>query len=350
MATEANTVRANHSHHHLPHRGLSGVAQNKCRTVEYDRDTGIATVVASSFEDEAKKQFQTVIGLEIHAQLSSPTKLFSMAPTRHDLDVLEAVSSATPNALVHAFDMGYPGSLPVLSTEAVQAAVLAAKAMNCTIHPTSRFERKHYHYPDLPCGYQVTQQRWPIASEGVLRCRLAWNIQQKKRLEAKIKKALEKNERSSKDKPISSKDDNDSFFCVGIERIQIEQDTGKTTNAPRTTTSLIDLNRAGCALIEVVSRPDIRSAHQAAAFVATLQQLLHHLDVCDGKMQDGSLRCDVNVSIAPLDGDHATDVSCKEADAFSLALPPFCGKRVEVKNLNSIRQGNRKVGVICSSP
>jgi len=282
-------------------RGCSSIPSG-IENIQYDRDVGIVT--------HNNQQYQTVIGLEIHAQLKISTKLFSLSATKHSRD------DSTPNSLVHPFDMGYPGALPLLSPKAVQAAVLAAKALNCTIHPISRFERKHYHYPDLPLGYQVTQQRWPIASNGNLSFRLGWNSQQRKRLEEENKQVSPRYE-------------------VGVERIQIEQDTGKTST--NESCSLIDLNRAGCALIEVVFRPDLRSAHQAAACVASLQQLLRHVGVCDGKMEEGSLRCDLNVSIAPVESVMEEWAPANPDDSFN--LPPNCGKRVEVKNLNSIRQG-----------
>lgn len=274
-------------------------------SISYDRDSGIVSLFVNNSKDNDSNKcttllFQTIIGLEIHAQLDIATKLFSSAPTTTRRDA---------NTLVNLFDIGYPGTLPILSKSAVEKAVLASAALNCQIHTMSRFERKHYTYADLPLGYQITQQRWPLASKGYLKCR--HTVQQDKNAHT-------------------------SFFTVGIHRIQIEQDTGKTIVTPNQ--QLIDLNRAGCSLIEIVFLPDIRSAHQAASAVLTLQQLLKHIGVCDGKMEEGSLRCDLNVSIAPIRDDKSNSTSNIRNNEFFASLPFNCGKRVEVKNLNSIRQ------------
>ena len=173
--------------------------------------------------------FQTVIGLEIHAQLDIPTKLFSGCP-------LPKTSSLyrPPNTSVWPFDVGVPGILPRLSQEAVQAAVLSAAATKCRIPLVSRFERKHYFYADLPLGYQVTQQRWPLAKEGILVCQ---KEQKKKKRRRKVS---------------NNTSNDDDTFSARIERIQLEQDTGKTimtTTGDGVTESLVDFNRAGCALI-----------------------------------------------------------------------------------------------------
>jgi aspartyl-tRNA(Asn)/glutamyl-tRNA(Gln) amidotransferase subunit B len=196
--------------------------------------------------------------------------------------------------------------LPRLSREAVHAAVLTAAATKCNIPYMSRFERKHYFYADSPLGYQVTQQRWPLAKDGVLVCRKEPKGKKKKKKTA----------------------DHDEF-SVRIERIQLEQDTGKTIMTTRQgeTESLVDFNRAGSALIEIVFHPDLRSASDAATTVETLRNLLRYIGTCDGKMEEGSLRCDLNVSIAPV------HVSEEEVD-----LLEYAGNRVEVKNLNSLRQ------------
>ena len=255
-----------------------------------DSDTGIV-----SYKKEPK--FQTIIGLEIHAQLDIATKLFSAAPSA------AATTSAAPNTLVHPFDLAVPGVLPSTSQSAVQAAVLTAAALQCDIAPVSRFERKHYHYADLPFGYQVTQQRWPMARNGTI---IATAHQSNSK-----KKKKKKNTTTPEQQP------------VRIDRIQLEQDTGKTTTSA--TRSLVDFNRAGCALVEIVMHPDIRSSSHAAATVETLRQLLKHIGTCNGKMEEGSLRVDLNVSIHPLDNDN---------NEFQSNLK----NRVEVKNLNSLRQ------------
>ena len=263
-----------------------------------------------SFQKEPR--FQTIIGLEIHAQLDIATKLFSSAPTS---STSGTTRSHAPNTLVHPLDVAVPGFLPRCSQSAVHAAVLTAAALQCDIATVSRFERKHYHYADSPFGYQVTQQRWPIAKNGILSSR-SW---------APMDVKEKQKQKQSKD-PRDAHADNE--MVVGINRIQLEQDTGKTTtttttkNGSTVTRSLVDFNRAGCALVEIVMNPDIRSSKQASETVETLRQLLKHIGTCNGKMEEGSLRVDLNVSIHPID------------DAFV----PNIKNRVEVKNLNSLRQ------------
>eukprot|EP00934_Nitzschia_sp_Nitz4_P005398 Nitzschia sp. Nitz4//scaffold25_size161228//24232//26108//NITZ4_002416-RA/size161228-processed-gene-0.155-mRNA-1//1//CDS//3329544544//5388//frame0 len=266
-------------------------------------ETGIV-----SSKDKDAPTFQTIIGLEIHAQLNIPDKLFSSAPRPN-------TSFPRPNSYIDPFDLGVPGFLPQVSQSAVQAAVLSAAAVRCKIPPRSRFERKHYFYADLPLGYQVTQQRWPIAKEGLLVCHPHHQTSKKK-----------------KAKP----------FPARIERIQLEQDTGKTIVMPSGigTTSMdswVDFNRAGSALIEIVFYPDIRSSLQAATAVETLRSLLRHIGTCDGKMEEGSLRCDLNVSIAPIPKESDPNKLKDLADQTPAWLQ-YTGNRVEVKNLNSLRQ------------
>ena len=266
-----------------------------------------ATSGIVSTKTKGSPRFQTVIGLEIHAQLDIPTKLFSGCPISKTTSSLYK----PPNTSVWPFDVGVPGMLPRLSLDAVRAAVLSAAATKCTIPSVSRFERKHYFYADLPLGYQVTQQRWPIAREGILICQ------------------KEQSKKKKKKKGIA-----DATFSTRIERIQLEQDTGKTIMTTRNgvTESLVDFNRAGCALIEIVFYPDIRSASDAAIAVETLRNLLRHIGTCDGKMEEGSLRCDLNVSIAPIIDDQ------NDLDEHHDEILALSGNRVEVKNLNSIRQ------------
>ena len=273
-----------------------------CFNWSVDSNTGVV-----SFEGTPK--FQTVIGLEIHAQLDISTKLFSGCPVTNSGNT--KLANNKPNTHVWPFDVGMPGFLPRLSVEAVRAAVLSAGALKCQIPMESRFERKHYFYADLPLGYQVTQQRWPLAKDGLLKCQM--NGSKRKKKQKKFKE--------------------DDSFALRIERVQLEQDTGKTladayinpiTNQKE---SLVDFNRAGRALIEVVSHPDLRSSTQAATAFETLRSLFKHIGTCDGKMEEGSLRCDLNVSIAPILDTNNTD------NVLSLT-----GNRVEVKNLNSLRQ------------
>ena len=272
-----------------------------------DSDTGIVSF-------EGTPRFQTVIGLEIHVQLNISTKLFSgcLVPTSTSST---ASSLIRPNASIWPFDVGVPGFLPRLSGEAVRAAVLSAGAMKCELPMVSRFERKHYFYADQPLGYQVTQQRWPLARDGLLKCRFG---------KAGKKKKKKKNQAGN------------DWFGLRIERLQLEQDTGKTlvdayTNrVTNRKESLVDFNRAGRALIEVVTYPDLRSSSQASIAVETLRSLFKHIGTCDGKMEEGSLRCDLNVSIAPILDDETVE---SNIDVISRT-----GNRVEVKNLNSVRQ------------
>lgn len=240
-------------------------------------------------------KYQAIIGVEIHAQLDIPTKLFSSAPAVSPI-------SAAPNTAVHPYDAAVPGVLPVLSRDAVQAAVVAAHLLNCKINETSRFERKHYSYADLPHSYQITQQRWPLAQDGTVE--VSYTFQ---------------NNSSAKKK---GKSEQRSLSCR-ITRIQLEQDSGKTIQVLNGETgfreSRVDLNRAGQALVEIVSEPDLKTAQEAAALVEHVRQLFKHVGICNGRMEEGSLRCDLNVNIR--------DLETGERSA-----------RVEVKNLNSLRQ------------
>eukprot|EP00548_Thalassiothrix_antarctica_P006534 CAMPEP_0194152078 /NCGR_PEP_ID=MMETSP0152-20130528/50822_1 /TAXON_ID=1049557 /ORGANISM="Thalassiothrix antarctica, Strain L6-D1" /LENGTH=507 /DNA_ID=CAMNT_0038856319 /DNA_START=201 /DNA_END=1724 /DNA_ORIENTATION=+ len=218
-----------------------------------------------------------------------------------------------PNSNVHPLDMAVPGFLPVISREAVEAALVTAAACKCSIENVSRFERKHYFYADLPLGYQITQQRWPLAKNGTLQCR---------------RRCMNENRKKSKNT-------DDDILTVGIDRIQMEQDTGRTisiASSPNATSSLVDFDRAGCALVEIVFRPDIQSANDAALVVSTLRDLLRHIGTCDGRMEEGSLRCDLNLSIAPM------IETTEETNNNVLSLLPNAGQRVEIKNLNSLQQ------------
>ena len=330
----------------------------------YDRDTGIIYEASSSstlHQQEKTPLYQTIIGIEIHAQLSIPTKLFSSAPTRHQNNLFNSNNNAPtlPNTNVHPYDLAYPGTLPASpSISAIKSSILASSALQCNIHRTSRFERKHYFYPDLPTGYQITQQRWPLASDGLVKF-IPHHVVNNNNANQKIEGGKKKNRRSRGGRDIS--DDSNSqeqnqtnnvdlqsttsppaAVELRIERIQLEQDTGKTTTHSFTnsndgttiTESYIDYNRAGCALIEIVSHPDLRSAHEAAGAVEHIRKLLKHVGSCDGRMEEGSLRCDLNVSIAPIeDGTNDGVISRGRGE-----LPPKTGHRVEVKNLNSLRQ------------
>lgn len=218
--------------------------------------------------------YEVVIGLEVHAQLLTRSKLFC-----GDLTVF----GAEPNTQVSAISLGHPGTLPRLNKEAVAMTVKLGLATNCSITRDNYFARKNYFYPDLPKGYQISQHTTPI-------CRSGW-------LEVNVNGETKK---------------------IRLNRIHIEEDAGKSMHDPSSGFSHIDYNRAGMPLVEIVTEPDIRSADEAFAYVTELRKLVRHLEVCDGNMEQGSLRCDVNISVRPL-GETAL------------------GTKVEIKNLNSIR-------------
>src|ERR1041384_7215398 len=217
--------------------------------------------------------FEVVIGMEVHAQVTSRAKLFSGASTAF---------GGAPNAHVSLVDAAMPGMLPVINAECVRQAVRTGLGLKAQINLKSVFDRKNYFYPDLPKGYQISQYKQPIVGEGEVVVDLA---------------------------------DGESI-TVGIERLHLEQDAGKSLHDRHATMSYVDLNRSGVALMEIVSKPDIRSSEQAKAYVSKLRSILRYLGTCDGDMEKGSLRADVNVSVrkpgAPL------------------------GTRCEIKNMNSI--------------
>lgn len=218
--------------------------------------------------------WEVVIGLEVHAQISSESKLFSGSSTEF---------GAEPNAQVSLVDAAMPGMLPVINKFCVEQAVRTGLGLNAAIHTMSVFDRKNYFYADLPQGYQISQFTYPIVGEGYL--------------------DIDLSETESK--------------RIHIERLHLEQDAGKSIHDMHPTKSFIDLNRSGIALMEIVTKPDMRSADEAMAFVKKLRALLRALGTCDGNMEQGSLRADVNVSL------HRPD-------------EPF-GTRAEIKNINSVR-------------
>ncbi len=223
--------------------------------------------------------YEAVIGLEVHAQLLTQTKLFCGCPNRFGLE---------PNTRVCPVCLGLPGSLPALNARAVRLAVRAALALECRINPTSQFARKQYFYPDLPKGYQISQFEEPYCSKGRLLIE------------------VEGGERE-----------------IGITRIHMEEDAGKSVHGVGGD-SLVDLNRAGTPLIEIVSEPELRSSTEAAAYLRELRNILVFLGVNDGNLEEGSFRCDANVSIRPR-GVHTL------------------GTRTELKNLNSFRFVQRAI-------
>jgi aspartyl-tRNA(Asn)/glutamyl-tRNA(Gln) amidotransferase subunit B len=226
----------------------------------------------------ATGEWEVVIGLEVHAQVTSNSKLFSGAATQF---------GAGPNSQVSLVDAAMPGMLPVPNRECIRQAVRTGMALNAQINKWSRFDRKNYFYADLPQGYQISQLYHPIVGEGEIEVIL------------------------------DEKDPEGSTKTIGIERIHVEQDAGKLMHDQHPTMSYVDLNRSGVALMEIVSRPDMRSPHEAGAYVAKLRQILRYVGSCDGNMDQGSMRADVNVSVR------------KPGEPF--------GTRTETKNVNSVR-------------
>lgn len=219
-------------------------------------------------------EWEMVIGLEIHAQVISNAKLFSGAATAF---------GAEPNSQVSLVDAAMPGMLPVLNEESVRQAVRTGLALNSKINHHSVFARKNYFYPDLPQGYQISQYELPVVGEGEIEIDLP----------------------------------NGDIKVVEIERLHLEQDAGKSMHDQHPTKTYIDLNRSGVTLMEIVSKPDMRSAEEAVVYVTKVRSILRYIESCDGNMQEGSLRCDANVSVR------------RPGDEL--------GTRCEIKNLNSLR-------------
>ena len=226
-------------------------------------------------------EWETVIGLEIHAQLATKSKIFSGAATAY---------GAAPNTQACAIDLGLPGVLPVLNREAVRMAAMLGLAIGAQIARRSVFARKNYFYPDLPKGYQISQYELPVVQKGQLTIDL----------------------------------EDGSTKRIGVTRAHLEEDAGKSLHEDFHGLSGIDLNRAGTPLLEIVSEPDLRSAKEAVAYMKKLHQLVVYLGICDGNMQEGSFRCDANVSVR------------RKGDAQF-------GTRAEIKNLNSFRFVERAI-------
>ena len=233
----------------------------------------------------ARGDWELVIGMEVHAQVTSNSKLFSGASTAF---------GAEPNANVSLVDAAMPGMLPVINEYCVAQAVRTGLGLKAKVNLFSRFDRKNYFYPDLPQGYQISQLYHPIVGEGEILVDLAPGVARK----------------------------------VRVERIHLEQDAGKSVHDLDPNLSYVDLNRSGVALMEIVSKPDIRGPEEAAEYVRKLRQILRYLGTCDGNMQEGSLRADVNVSVCP----PGAYEKYQATQDFS-----HLGTRCEIKNMNSMR-------------
>jgi aspartyl-tRNA(Asn)/glutamyl-tRNA(Gln) amidotransferase subunit B len=220
-------------------------------------------------------EWETVIGLEIHAQLATRSKIFSSSATAY---------GAKPNSQASLVDLGYPGVLPVLNAAAVRMAIKFGLAIGAEVARRSVFARKNYFYPDLPKGYQISQYELPIVARGAVAVLM----------------------------------EDGSHKRIGVTRAHLEEDAGKSLHEGLPGMSGIDLNRAGTPLLEIVSEPDMRSAKEAVAYMKKIHTLVRYLEICDGNMQEGSFRCDANVSVRP-----------KDTKEF--------GTRAEIKNINSFR-------------
>jgi len=231
--------------------------------------------------EEALEKYEPVIGLEIHAQLTTLSKAFCSDPNEY---------GATPNTNISPISLGHPGTLPKLNKEVVSYAVRLGLALNANITKTMHFDRKNYFYADLPKGYQITQDKTPICRGG----------------------------------NVLIKDDEGNEKHIELTRVHMEEDSGKSIHDQDPFHTLIDLNRAGVPLLEIVTEPVIKSGKEAYNYLTEMRKLLRYLEVCDGNMEEGSMRCDVNISIMP-----------KGTSEF--------GNRCEVKNLNSIRNVQRAI-------
>ncbi|MBX2972498.1 MAG: Asp-tRNA(Asn)/Glu-tRNA(Gln) amidotransferase subunit GatB [Flavobacteriales bacterium] len=225
-------------------------------------------------------KYELVVGLEVHAQLITESKAYSSDPNAY---------GDHPNTNVSVITLGHPGTLPVANKKVIELAVRMGLATNCTIAPWMHYARKNYFYPDLPKGYQITQDQTPICTKG------------------KVVVPVEGSEKT-----------------IGITRIHMEEDAGKSIHDVDPFNTLVDLNRAGVPLIEIVSEPDIRSGQEAYDYLVEIRRLVRYLDICDGNMEEGSLRCDANISLRPIG-----------AEKF--------GTRCEVKNMNSFRNVMRAI-------
>lgn len=231
-------------------------------------------------DQSIRDKYQVVIGLEVHAQLLTKSKIYNTDSTEFGM---------APNTNVSVITLGHPGTLPKLNKKVVEYAIKMGLACHCEISEYMIFDRKNYFYPDLPKGYQITQDRTPICKGGYVTI-----------------------------------DEDGNELNIRLNRIHIEEDAGKSIHLPAETDTLVDFNRAGVPLIEIVTEPDLRSSQQAYALLTEIRKLVRYLDICDGNMEEGSLRCDANISVMPVGS-------------------TVYGKKVEVKNMNSIRNVQRAI-------
>ncbi len=235
----------------------------------------------TELDPSVREKYQPVIGLEVHVQLLTASKAYSNDKNEF---------GSRPNTNVSAITLGHPGTLPKMNRKTIDHAIKLGLACQCKISPVQHFARKNYFYPDLPKGYQITQDTTPICLGGF----------------------------------IDIKDDQDREKRIGLTRIHMEEDAGKSLHDIDPFNTLIDLNRAGVPLVEIVSEPDITSAQEAYNYLSEVRKLVRYLDICDGNMEEGSLRCDANIS-----------VMLKGSEKY--------GVRVEVKNMNSMRNVQRAI-------
>src|SRR6478736_5389105 len=228
-----------------------------------------------------RDKYTVVIGLEVHAQLLTKSKIYNSD---------SATYGSAPNTNISVITLAHPGTMPKLNKTAAEFAIKMGMACHCDISRFQIFDRKNYFYPDLPKGYQLTQDRTPICKYGYV--------------------------------TINAKDGSEKNIV--LNRIHIEEDAGKSIHMEGETDTLLDYNRSGVALIEIVTEPVIRSSEDAAAFVGEVRKIVRYLDICDGNMEEGSLRCDANVSLM-----------LKDAKEY--------GKKVEIKNMNSMRNVQRAI-------
>lgn len=232
-------------------------------------------------DKSTREKYTVVVGLEVHAQLLTQSKIFSSDSTRY---------GAAPNTNISAITLGHPGTLPLINKKVIEYAIRMGLACGCKITRYNIFDRKNYFYPDLPKGYQIMQDKTPICIGGGVHIRISDEVEKR----------------------------------VKLHHIHLEEDAGKSIHLESEPETLVDLNRAGVPLIEIVTEPDIRSSEEAAALLTEIRKMVRYLDICDGNMEEGSMRCDANVSIM-----------LKGASEY--------GKKVEVKNMNSIRNVQRAI-------